>query len=143
MIRLIDVSIVLRENKMDRTLVTLFVGISCIAVVFLAVIAVVVLFVLNQKRSKQKTVIDANWPSVSGKIISTELDVDDDANVIAPVVSFEYTVDGQVFKSSQVVGRPNSFKSKALKTLELYPLDSEIIVHYNSADPKKARIVLR
>ncbi|MFH2040775.1 MAG: DUF3592 domain-containing protein [Chloroflexota bacterium] len=128
---------------MDRTLVTLFVGFSCIAVVFLAVIAVVVLFVLNQKRSKQKTVIDANWPSVSGKIISTELDVDDDANVIAPVVSFEYTVNGQVFKSSQVVGRPNSLKSKALKTLELYPLDSEIIVHYNSADPKKARVSLR
>jgi len=122
---------------------SLLVGISCIAVAFLAVIAVVVLIVLNQKRSKQTTVINTSWLTVAGRITSVKLDVDDDANVISPVVAFEYTVNEQVFKSSQVVGQPNSLRSKALKTLELYPLDTEILVHYDPAEPKKARVTLR
>ena len=122
---------------------SLLVGISCIAVAFLAVAAVVVLIVMNQKRSKQTAVINANWPTVAGRITSTKLDVDDDADVISPVVIFEYTVNEQMYTSSQVVGRPNSLKSKALKTLELYPLDSEILVNYDPANPKKARVSLR
>ena len=123
--------------------VPLLVGISCIAVAFLAVIAVVVLIVVNQKRSKQQTVIDTSWSTVAGRITSTKLDVDDDTNVISPVVAFEYTVNEQIYTSSQVVGRPNSLKSKAIKTLELYPLDTEIPVHYDPVNPKKARISLR
>jgi hypothetical protein len=69
--------------------------------------------------------------------------VDDEDNVTSPVVSFEYEADARVLRSSQVVEHPNSLRSKSIQTLELYPLDTEINVHYDPADPQKARIDLR
>ncbi len=121
----------------------LFCGISCILAAILLVAAVVFLVVLNQKRGKQKAVIDPHWESVTGRISTSELEEDNENDVIAPVLYFEYTVDGQMYTGQQVVGRASSLRSKALKTLELYPLDTDIIVHYNPADPQKARIDLR
>jgi len=127
---------------MNEILGSLFCGVSCIVIAFLAVIAVVVLLWVNSKRSREKAQIDPNWPTVTGQIISAELEVDDEA-IISPVISFEYTIRGQVYSAQQVVGRPSSLRSKALKTLTLYPLESDVSVHYNPEKPEEARLVLR
>ena len=115
-------------------------GISCIFISILAVIAVVVIFILNSKRSREKAIINPNWPTVTGKIVNSEFDVDDEG-IISPVISFEYTINGQVYVAQQVVGKPNSLKSVALKTLSLYPLESDIVVYFNPEDPKDAHVL--
>jgi hypothetical protein len=117
-------------------------GVSCIVIAFIAVIGVVVLIWVNSKRGKEKALINPNWSSVTGQIISAELDVDDEA-IISPVISFEYTIDDQVYTASQVVGRPSNLKSKALKTLTLYPLESDVVVYYNPEKPEEARLIKR
>jgi hypothetical protein len=124
---------------MNEILGPLICGISCIVIAFLAVIAVVALLVVNQKRSREKAIINPNWPTVRGKIISSELE-EDDEGIISPVISFEYTINGQVYTTQQVVGRPNSLKSIAVKTLTFYPLESDIVVYYNPEKPEEARV---
>ena len=127
---------------MSNLLGSLFCGVSCIVVVGFLIVVGIVLITRNKKKSQQAAVINPGWLSVTGKILSSELE-EDDEGIISPVISFEYTINGQVYTSSQVVGKPNNIKSKALKTLELYPLESEIEVKYYLEEPGKGRVQLR
>jgi hypothetical protein len=79
-----------------------------------------------------------NWPSVSGKIIQSDIDTwrkDGKSHYRANII-YTYTVDSKTFTSSKVtVGDlPSSNNMLSAKAVQVeYPVDNQVVVYY---DPK-------
>jgi hypothetical protein len=99
-------------------------------------------------RNRQKNLTALTWPTVKGKIVGSELDSyikrDDDGDettMYTPLVTYEYTVEGEVYTCTQVTAQgftSTNFKSVQLKKLEEYPVGGEVEVHYDPFNPEDA-----
>jgi hypothetical protein len=99
-------------------------------------------------RNKQKAKASETWPSTSGRIISTDIrvdeyDDDDDSFKVryVPVVQYEYQVGEENFEGKRIAfGSDLTFVSrgKAQQFLEKYPQDQEVDVFYNPEKPKES-----
>ena len=95
--------------------------------------------------SYRKTKTTQSWPSTEGTVLATNIRRYNDEGTIrfAPEVDYEYQVDGQTYKSSQI--RPEVFISfldddEAKRFLEKYAVGSKVQVFYDPATPTKAVI---
>lgn len=86
-----------------------------------------------------------SWPTVSGTIIKSEIDVwrDDGKTHYQPDIVYSYKVDNKKFTSSKItVGDPpldNSITpAKRLQTE--YPVDSEVTVYYDPEVPASSAL---
>ena len=133
---------------MAETLGPLFCGLLCIGTAILAVTGVVVLLLVNRNRSREKTVIHPNWPTITGRITVARVEdsvrtrADDDA-FFYPSVEFEYTAGGRVYTGKQAVGRPFNLEFKSRQTLAQYPPGSEVVVYYNPENPDEAQLAVK
>jgi len=98
-------------------------------------------------RNKQKAKASQTWPSVKGRIVSTNIrleeigDEDTSRMEYIPEVHFEYEVDEMTFKGKRFsFGSEPSFGSaeKARKFLQPYPDGQEVDLFYNPEDPGEA-----
>lgn len=95
--------------------------------------------------SYRRTTLTQSWPSTEGTVVATNIGRYNDEGTIrfAPEVDYEYRVDGQTYKSSQI--RPEVFISfldedEAKRFLQEYALGNKVKVFYDPATPSKAVI---
>ena len=99
-------------------------------------------------RTTKKNKAAAKWPTVSGVIISAELDSyvkrDDDGDattMYTPLITYEYEVEGQVYTNNRVRVQAyvaTNMQSVSRKKLEEYPVGSAVTVHYDPFNPEDA-----
>jgi hypothetical protein len=123
-------------------------GLFCIGMAFLALVAVIVLLVINQTRSRKMKRIDPNWPTAPGRVTVARVEesartrVDEDT-FYSPWIEFEYTVASQIYTGRQAVGRPSNLESMAKRMLAHYPPGTELVVYYQPERPQEARLLLK
>jgi len=99
-------------------------------------------------RTMKMNKVAAKWPTVSGVIVSAELDsyikYDDDGDattMYTPLITYQYEVEGQVYTNNRV--RVQAFvatnmQSVSRKKVEKYPVGGAVEVHYNPFTPEDA-----
>lgn len=113
----------------------------------LALIAIGVLLIRKNAKSKKKASEALAWPTVLGRITRSEVersestDEDGTSYSYTPRIEYAYTVMGQNYTSKQVVfggfsgmGSPKKPQLVASK----YPLNDSVTVFYNPANPHEA-----
>jgi hypothetical protein len=105
----------------------------------------VFLIIALVSRSKAKTA--QGWPTVTGTIISSQVqehaDFDADAGSTStsylPFVQYTYTVNGVPYTGARIGFGANQFDRKtALRKAEQYPAGCATPVHYDPANPQSA-----
>jgi hypothetical protein len=97
-------------------------------------------------RNKNKAKASMGWPSTQGRILSTNIrvdEVDDESNRVryVPEVHFEYTVNGVTHEGKRIIyGSEPDFGSrdKAQEFLQKYPQGALVTVFYNPENPGEA-----
>ena len=92
-----------------------------------------------------KAAESAQWPSVEGTILHSSLDVHhgDDSTTYSAEVMYTYEVEGTVYSSNRLkfgyarTGNP----SDAQKIVNSYPIDSQVIVYFDPAQPEESVLV--
>lgn len=114
-----------------------------IAVIIVGIAAV---FGLIFYASGQKNKAAAGWPTVPGKVVSSEVQTlrsggggPNDLS-FEPNVVYSYTVDGQTFSGNKVNFSAFRSTNKAApqKTVDRYLPGTEVTVHYNPKKPQEA-----
>ncbi len=109
--------------------------------------AIGVVLIVLYIRNKQKGEASKSWPSTQGRIISTNIRVDesDDEDLprvtYIPEVHFEYQFGDTVYQGKRIsFGSEPSFGSreKALNFLRQYPVGRVVAVFYNPEKPTEA-----
>lgn len=77
------------------------------------------------------------WPITKGTVTSSEVG---GATKYYPSVIYTYIVDSTVYTSNRISSMNFNTKNRSVveEVLKKYPMDSEIKVYYNSADPSEA-----
>ena len=113
----------------------------------LALGAVGVVLTVMFFRNKNKAKASEGWPQVEGRVVSTNIRVDEmddeDSYRVSyiPEVHFEYHVEGLLFDGKRIAfGSEVSFgmRKKAEAFLTEYPVGSAVSVFYNPDNPKEA-----
>src|SRR5215471_4892700 len=113
---------------------------SSIVILAGAIGLVLLMFFVSARRYSKRA---ANWPSVRGKIVSSDVEsylkwVDHrQVTFYRPAVEFAYTVHGLDYRSNQIkVGlEVSGSQDYAAKLAAKYPAESEVDVHYDPANP--------
>ena len=109
--------------------------------------AIGVVLIVLYFRNKSKSAASQSWPSVVGRVTSTDIAMqsnDDEDNLsysFLPKINFEYQVGGQVYQAHRFsFGSEPSFSSrgKAEGFLSPYPLNAQVKVFYNPEKPSEA-----
>lgn len=104
-------------------------------------------FGLAHSRATNKAKAAAAWPSAAGKILSTEVVVDESGSMgedgttwYNPVVNYSYDVAGTEFQGHRLrFGNPHcSNRKKAEAAIAPYTVGSPVTVHYNPEKPSDA-----
>jgi hypothetical protein len=113
----------------------------------LVLIAIGVLLIRKNAKSKQKASEAQSWPTVLGRITRSEVErsesTDEDGTSYSYTPRIEYTYDvlGQNYTSKQVVfggfSGMGSLK-KPRMVASKYPLNDSVTVYYNPANPHEA-----
>lgn len=114
-----------------------------LAVVFLMVAVPFLLFFLVSPlvlpvlliSQVQDALASREWPSTSGRIIRSEVFVDDEG--ATALVTYEYSVNGVSYGQSRI-GSGNYGDARPSRSVERYPKDKEVLVYYNPEDPGSA-----
>jgi hypothetical protein len=93
--------------------------------------------------SYRKTTMTKTWPSTEGSVYATNIRRYNDEGTIrfAPEIDYEYQVDGQTYRSSQIraeVFISFSDEDEAKRFLQQYAVGSKPQVFYDAATPSKA-----
>ncbi len=112
----------------------------------LVLVAIAAVFGFIFYASSQKNKQAAAWPTVPGKVVSSEVrtlrsggggqsDLSFEPNVV-----YTYTVDGQAFTGNKVNFSAFRSTNKAApqKTVDKYPAGADVTVHYNPKKPQEA-----
>ena len=80
----------------------------------------------------------AQWPTVSGHIVTSEITthIDEGETTYSDKIKYVYTVDGVEYQSSVVV--IGSHEYSAHNVVARYPLDAEVSVAYDPSKPSRA-----
>ena len=86
------------------------------------------------------------WPSVPGSVTGTDIVADgtfeDGSAAYYPRISYKYVVAGKEYSSQRRslinVGAGRFLRAGLRKTVERYPVGSEVTVFYDPADPSEA-----
>lgn len=84
-----------------------------------------------------------SWPSVSGRVTESTLDVEpraDKSDSYMPRVRYEYAVKGESYESSQLNfwGSIGGSRATAERTTTRYPAGAQVTVYYNPETPFEA-----
>lgn len=84
-----------------------------------------------------------SWPSVSGRVTESTLDVErraDKSDSYMPRVRYEYAVKGESYESSQLNfwGSIGGSRATAERTTARYPAGAQVTVYYNPETPSEA-----
>lgn len=113
----------------------------------LALIFLGVMLIRKHTKSKQKAAEAQKWPTVSGRVVRSEIlksessDEDGTSYSYTPNIEYEYQVSGQNYSSKQVAfgGFSGTGSQKpAEKMVYKYPLNDSVSVYYNPANPHEA-----
>ncbi len=103
-------------------------GVALLAIIFVAI------SVYISSKKKQTAV----WPATRGRVIGSAVERVRDADgewSMEPRITYEYTVNGQVFRGTRV---KFGFTPKAQPTVARYPVGQEVEVFYDPAKPGEA-----
>jgi len=97
-------------------------------------------------RTRRKAIASENWPTVEGKVVSSELPslLEEGGTTWKPVIVYGYVVNGTSYLSSRVqfmnvVSGSSTFCDPLGKSiLEKYPVGKTVAVHYNPAVIKRS-----
>lgn len=111
---------------------------------FFVLIGAILIFVTI--RAKRKIAESQKWPTALGTILSSEVrrsvshDSDGDTTTsYQPVVKYTYSVFGTSYNSQRLTfGVQNSSHKYAQATVQRYPPNSHVPVHYNPNKPEEA-----
>jgi len=89
--------------------------------------------------SKKKAEASQKWPTVSGLILSTHVDIhtstDSDGSTSTsykPVVNYSYSIMGQEYTANRIAFGANAFSRKKCDSIiARYLTNQQVIVHYN------------
>ena len=103
--------------------------------VVLAIIGIALTFLGSVKLKNAAE--SKRWPITNGTVTRSEVG---GAMKYYPSVNYTYSVDSVVYTSDRISNMNFNTKNRSVveEVLKKYPLDSEIKVYYNSADPSKA-----
>ena len=115
---------------MTRTLGWLLIGGGVLAVLFPIV-------------SWMRVRASRSWPSVSGRVTESTLDVETHVgktDSYMPRIRYEYTIKGQTYESSPLNfwGSMGGSRSVAERTTARYPTGAKVTVYYNPEMPSEA-----
>ena len=125
----------------NNTVSGMFAGLV-IGSVMLVAGACVVIFMGRPMVANAKA--STNWPTVEGVVTQSEVRTSKDSDsgtMYSAHVQYEYTVFGQLYRSSKVSFSPNakaSWSSGAEAIVNKYPLRSGVTVRYNEVEPNTA-----
>ena len=114
-------------------------GLFALAFGVIGIVLIVLYF-----RNKNKAKASETWPQAEGRVVSTNIRVDemDDEESsrirYVPEVHFEYEIEGMTFEGKRIAfGSDPSFgmRKKAVEYLEQYPQDRVVTVFYNPENP--------
>ena len=91
-----------------------------------------------------KAIKSASWPSATGKVLESTLDISQGNTVsdktILPHLLYEYEVGGKKYTSKKIHILRGWTANEAVLYLDKYPKDSLLIVYYNPRKPAEAVI---
>ncbi len=112
-------------------------------VIAIVVILIAAVFGFILYAASQKNKAAAAWPTVPGKIVSSEVQtlrssengLSYEANIV-----YTYTVDGQALTGNKVnfSAFRSTNKAEPQKKVDAYPAGAEVTVHYNPKKPQEA-----
>ncbi|WP_322791933.1 DUF3592 domain-containing protein [Bellilinea sp.] len=128
-------------------------GVVCIGALFLIFAAIGVWLILRYQQNKQKAQQSVNWPTTSGRVIESRISEheseDEDGHTTstyAPVVRFEYQVEGVTYTSDRMgVGSKIAIsnRKKVEQQIAGYPEGKLVRVYYNPQNPAEAVLETR
>jgi hypothetical protein len=113
-----------------------------------------VALLLLAKRYRTTTAASLSWPSVEGRVTSAAIREgtrrvnDNRMTVYHPEVAYEFEIDGRHYQGrhvdmSQLMGSSGGMlrQAKAEEIVDRYPIGSDVLVHYDPAQPERAVLV--
>lgn len=126
---------------------------SISALVSIPFLIIAIVFFFLWARSRWKTSAAKNWPSTTGRVISSEMEARRSrsgsggySTSYYAVVLYEYMVNGQRLQSNRLtLGTPigTSFTGRVQKKVLQYPVGSRVEVFYNPDDPTEAVLEIK
>lgn len=136
-----------KEVRMNDATLGLLIGGGVCFLFFMIGIFLMIAGIRNRKKAQEST----SWPSVQGSItnawVETQEHEDDDGSktiTYFPRWEYEFTVDGKTHTSQNISfgGTGGSHReSDAEERLKQYPLNSQVQVFYNPANPEEVALV--
>jgi hypothetical protein len=114
-------------------------SVSPITQLFMGVLILALGFALVKMVLKTRTSKD--WANTVGTIIESRIEVqkDSEGQTDHPIVAYEYTVNGQLFRSQQIdFGGEGSGGTGAKSLVKKYPSGKSVTVYYNPNNPSEA-----
>jgi Protein of unknown function (DUF3592) len=133
---------------MDFSSLTNNLGGMISGLVALPFIIIAIVFIFLWLRGRRQVSSALNWPAVSGKVVFATVETRHShsssggtSTAYYPNVTYEYTINGQRYQSSQIsfgsqVGLGNY--NAVLKKVVGYPINSMVQVYYNPDNPAQA-----
>lgn len=128
-------------------------GVVCLGALFLIFAGIGVWLILRYQQNKQKARQSVNWPTTSGRVIESRISEheseDEDGHTTstyAPVVRFEYQVEGVTYTSDRMGVGSNiaiSNRKKVEQRIAGYPQGRLVRVYYNPQNPAEAVLETR